>query len=256
MAKKIPSFTYSGSYSTASDDTYWYIYCKSNGSLVMKCPKVVDVFAVGGGGGSYEQGGGGGGYTTTARGLNINAGVPYEMSIGDGGGVGARGGTTYALNSVVTAEGGYASTDNNGAQGGSGGGAGSVDWSVYVNGGSDGGDGANSQDHTGGKGQGTTTRAFGESTGALYAGGGSGAGHGGSGGSATDGGGAAAFNSASANTGGGAGGGGNSGGSGIVIIRGMKEDTVPVIVNGTELEKIIFNGVEVTSLIYNGAKLY
>ena len=31
---------------------------------------------------------------------------------------------------------------------------------------------------------------------------------------------------------------------------------VPVIFNGTQLDKIIYNGVTLTSLIYNGTKLY
>ena len=74
-----------------------------------------------------------------------------------------------------------------------------------------------------------------------------------------------------ANTGGGAGGAGGgwyedpyksqpgaagNGGSGIVILRGTQEDNIPVIFNGTQLDKIIYNGVTLTSLIYNGTKLY
>ena len=74
-----------------------------------------------------------------------------------------------------------------------------------------------------------------------------------------------------ANTGGGAGGAGGgwheepyqsrpgkagSGGSGIVIIRGTQDDYIPVIFNGTQLDRIIYNGVTLTSLIYNGTKLY
>ena len=73
------------------------------------------------------------------------------------------------------------------------------------------------------------------------------------------------------NTGGGAGGAGGgwyedpyksqpgaagNGGSGIVIIRGTQDDYIPVIFNGTQLDKIIYNGVTLTSLIYNGTKLY
>ena len=73
------------------------------------------------------------------------------------------------------------------------------------------------------------------------------------------------------NTGGGAGGAGGgwyedpyksqpgaagNGGSGIVILRGTQEDNIPVIFNGTQLDKIIYNGVTLTSLIYNGTKLY
>ena len=47
-----------------------------------------------------------------------------------------------------------------------------------------------------------------------------------------------------------------SGGSGIVIIRGTQDDYIPVIFNGTQLDRIIYNGVTLTSLIYNGTKLY
>ena len=47
-----------------------------------------------------------------------------------------------------------------------------------------------------------------------------------------------------------------NGGSGIVILRGTQEDNIPVIFNGTQLDKIIYNGVTLTSLIYNGTKLY
>ena len=82
---------------------------------------------------------------------------------------------------------------------------------------------------------------------------------------------AATARMARANTGGGAGGAGGgwheepyqsrpgkagSGGSGIVIIRGTQDDYIPVIFNGTQLDRIIYNGVTLTSLIYNGTKLY
>ena len=35
-----------------------------------------------------------------------------------------------------------------------------------------------------------------------------------------------------------------------------KKGELPVIFNGTKLQKIIFNGTEITSLIYNGTKLF
>lgn len=48
----------------------------------------------------------------------------------------------------------------------------------------------------------------------------------------------------------------SNGGSGFIIIRGTQDDNIPVIFNGTQLQKIIYNGTTITSLYYNGKKIY
>ena len=200
---------------------------------------LIDVFCVGGGcagGSGYWDAGNGygkagsGGYTTTQKSVQSAANTSYNIVIGAGGqGAFASGGNTTAFG--VTAGGGTK------LHGGSGGGA--YGNTEVNNGGSDGGNGDPQDaanigiDHWGspGKGQGRTTREFGEPTGTLYAGGGGAGGngparaHGGAGG-----GGNGAWNgnqptSGEENTGGG--GGGmyygltilGKGGSGIVVIR-------------------------------------
>ena len=49
---------------------------------------------------------------------------------------------------------------------------------------------------------------------------------------------------------------GQRSGSGYAVITLVKKGELPVIFNGTKLQKIIFNGTEITSLIYNGTKLF
>lgn len=51
------------------------------------------------------------------------------------------------------------------------------------------------------------------------------------------------------------GGGASMGGSGSVTVTYYAKSELPVIFDGTTLEKLIFNGVEIESLIYNGTKL-
>ena len=211
----------------------------------------MDVFCVGGGGNgggkssssSYTsgQGGGAGGYTKTTKNISIASGQTLSISVGGGsypvgGGTALSGGTSSVSRSGTTlssATGGGGVSTNNvyGGNGGSGGGGGSYGGpgnGGASNGGSDG-------SIFGGKGQGTTTRAFGESSGTLYAGGGGGgsfsgaAGAGGSPGGGHGGGSRGNGTSAAGNTGsggGGSGGGNNSGGtnggnggSGIVLIK-------------------------------------
>lgn len=193
----------------------------------------IDLFLVGGGGGGgkvydssrgeYEGGGGGGGYTSTRKSVQLSLNTGYPITIGSGGAISTDGGNTSAFG--YSASGGKKATKI-GGDGGSGGG--SSGYATGGNGGSNGSDGTTT-DNQGGKGQGTTTKEFGESSRNLYAGGGGGgvnqkvggyvAGKGG------DGGGADATKSAVDNTGGGGGGSnvygelGGSGGSGIVIIR-------------------------------------
>lgn len=160
----------------------------------------VDVFLVGAGGGSNwisnmgATGGGGGGYTKTFRGtgyvapssgtwegtategrdgnaISVTPGESIQVIVG-GGVAGENGGYSQFKNSSYRAEGGYASTSwYQGANGGSGGSSGRTSSSQGISrGGSDG------SDATGGKyqakGQGHTTRDFGESTGLRNAGGG------------------------------------------------------------------------------------
>ncbi len=151
----------------------------------------IDVFLLGAGAGGagvrsedgmdgvvkHPSGGGGAGYTLTDT-VNVVSGTQYDIVIGAGGSGGdttkyegsngTDGGDTSAFG--MTANGGKAGQANsvnfagNGGNGGSGGGKNGA-------GGIDGGDGANASE-TYGKGQGTTTREFGEADGKLYATGG------------------------------------------------------------------------------------
>lgn len=197
----------------------------------------MDLFAVGGGGGSSKgsdsdwngAGGAGSGYTTTVNNISIESGQQLSIVIGSGGSgySASRGGTTSVTrsgSSLISAAGGISHYDTSSSQtsGGSNGGAGgSSSTSSGANGASN-----------GNPGQGRTTRAFGESTGTLYAGGGGGgpgrnSGNAGAGGA----GGGGAGNrygsggNGTANTGGGGGGssgqygGYSTGGSGIVLLR-------------------------------------
>ncbi|NNJ32635.1 glycine-rich domain-containing protein [Lacrimispora defluvii] len=208
----------------------------------------VNVFLVGGGAaggygdrsGNFEAGsGGGGGYTATHWNIPVTPGQTISVSIGAGGSLNTNG---YPNNGGNTTFGSYSvaggTTYRNG---GSGGGRGTYRKAGYPggDGGSDGGNGGRA-DSNYGLGQHTTTRAFGEPNGTLYAGGGGGGGNGsegvsyrGVGGSGGGGNGRDGWNAGSAgaaNTGGGGGGGwcgwsdengirGSSGGSGICIVR-------------------------------------
>lgn len=286
MAKRVPGFTYGGSYSTGADDTYWYIYLKSSGTLNLKNTKQVDVFLVGGGGGGGSSGGsgsstrggggGGGGYTKTQKGITAKGGTNYTAVVGSGGAGGGYTGATSGVNGKAggsTSIFGYSVSGGNpgihevyngypypntstGGAGGSGGSAGRQH-DPRLAGGSNGSDGSVGYGDDGayignkGKGQGSTTREFGLASGKLYA-------TGGAGGCTNT---ALTGTAGAANTGDGGGGGdggksGGAGGCGIIVIRGTQEDTIPVSFNGTTLEKIMFNGVEVKSLIVNGVKLF
>ena len=228
----------------------------------------------------YYGAGGGGGYTTTRKGVSVSPGSSYAVTVGAGGGyerygsytdIGTDGGTSSfgtlcsagggwggfpgSHSSMKTAD-GYREQEGYSSRGGSGGGGGAeniwgLNYSYFYDGGdggSNGGNGVRPYDGTPprytGIGQGTTTRAFGESSGTLYSGGGGGSarlkshhhGIGGAGGGGngfnggyysndTD---AASQTPGATNTGGGGGGGGSyyssrepraRGGSGIVIVR-------------------------------------
>ena len=119
MAKKIPKFSYTGQCSTGSDDTYWYIFLTTSGTLTFEYAKAgVDVGCVGGGGSSAcvrQAGnpaggsGGGGGYLASGK-AAIEARKGYTVTVGAGGAApaawaaGNDGGTTSALG--VSAAGG------------------------------------------------------------------------------------------------------------------------------------------------------
>lgn len=258
-------FTYTGQYNVRKDGV---VELLTSGTIVFLEPKVIDVFCVGGGGsgGFFKSGtgaqtgfgGGGGGYTATLRKVNVTG--SYEVTVGAGGIAGQTngGGGASAFGGLITANGGYGHQSSSsdldmirGANGGSGGGGGVASNSDYGAGGSNGNDGERGyypQTIIGGKGQGTTTREFGEANGKLYAGGGGGGRYisaqspvvsaGGSGGGGTGGWCGTANTQAAAagvaNTGGGGGGGaigpdtsvnvpGASGGSGIVCFRDAQE---------------------------------
>lgn len=235
---------------------------------------LMDVFCVGGGGkghngigsdGDYYGGGaGGGGYTKTVTDIPISAEQKLAVIVGAGAtSISSNGGASSVTRNGTTlasAAGGYSANPtgvintggagNGGSGGGSGGNdTGSSDARAGYAGGSDGGNGSGHSSSVSGKGQGTTTKAWGSSSGTLYSGGGGGGGAGnrqgatstGKGASGGSGGGGAGGNggtdgskpatngaNGSANTGGGGGGGGGgysghatggNGGSGIVLIR-------------------------------------
>lgn len=265
---ELPDFTYSGTYTTVDEGALGYqIKFLDSGMLLPNNDIVVDIFAVGGGGSGRSNGsnlaaggsGGGGGYTTTVTNVTLKAGVYYNITVGAGGAPGVNGNsTTSSANGLdggesslsdsnkvyISAAGGKGAKEGSsyylGGDGGSGGaGTDSINGSHVYQAGSDGGNGSGSY---GGKGQGTTTRAFGEAGGELYSGGGGagagkmynvayspgGAGGGGDGAVCTnnyDSGADDRGSPGEPNTGGGGGGGcygsgsGGAGGSGIVIIR-------------------------------------
>lgn len=196
-------FNYTGQYNERLDDRVVELY--TGGVFTVPKDVLVDLFLVGGGGAGgrgnsaagsnvWPGGGGGGGYTKTVNSFSLHAGTKYTVVIGNGGSThGADGeSTSFGVNSVLGGKGGYESTDVNNPHAGSGGaggsgGGGAVNGhnsgsSVIGSGGSDGSDGSTGYPVAtvygiGGKGQGTTTREFGEPTGKLYAGGGGGGRH-------------------------------------------------------------------------------
>lgn len=252
-------FTYTGDYVVRKDGV---VELLTSGTIVFLEPKVIDLFMVGGGGGGGDFGGtagssalagGGGGYTRTVRRVNVSANTEIPVTVGAGGAVNSRGGSS-AFNTVYSVLGGYSalpysntnSTSLKGGHGGSGGGGAVISNSDYGAGGYDGNDGEAGyglSNISGGTGQHTTTKEFGETSGKLYAGGGGGGryiagstfvispGGSGGGGSGACGHGSDAQAAAAgvANTGGGGGGAaasynnvkgaGGSGGSGIVCFR-------------------------------------
>lgn len=248
---KIPAFTYTGQYKIVDDSgneiTYtttnnWNIRLLTSGTLTftdLRGTTSIDIFMVGGGGGSNSKtvstdygtvhsGGAGGGYTKTQKSVSVSANSAISVSIGAGGDAGSSGGTTIVTvnGSTYSASGGAAggapwfngsnTVCGSGGSGGSGGGSASSGGFAGGSGGSDGGNGSSGKSNvfpTGsvGSGQGTTTRAFGESSGELYS-------YGGSGGGGTP----PVVGTLAANTGHGGQGSGGSGYSGIAIVRGHR----------------------------------
>lgn len=264
-------FTYTGEYNVRDDGV---VELLTSGTLIFLNPVVIDRFMVGGGGAGggvtqhYQQGaaggGGGGGYTRTDKKLSVPADLNITVTIGEGGIPSYNSSefngkpTTWGADSVNGGNGcpKYAGSEGtykqNGAAGGSGGGGCTISNSDFGSGGSDGNNGESGfpTSVTGGAGQGSSTREFGDATAKLYAGGGGGGkymssttpivSNGGSGGGGT-GGWCGSFAervqaaaSGVANTGGGGGGGASytsattgenptapagSGGSGIVCFR-------------------------------------
>ena len=219
---KLPKFTYTGDYRIVDGDTEnWTVRFLTSGTLVLqRTLPAIDVFCVGGGAGGQRNEdsgydtrcpGGGGGYTTTQKNVSVEKNQSYDITIGAGGAgnsyvplgsYGNDGGTTTAFG--VSASGGKAAYSTNGAAPGGNGGSGGGCADENSNGGSDGGNGTGSSASQG-RGQGTTTRAFGESDGELFAGGGAGYAYS-TGGTGGAGGGGDAGKHGTMNTGGGGGG--------------------------------------------------
>ena len=235
-------FTYTG-YCNYIDDGNgnWRIKFLTSGIFTANQDVIIDAFLVGGGGGGADGndynggggGGGGGGYVATGT-KSVETGETYSITIGDGGGISAAGGTTSGFD--LTALGGNGGSGKNGGSGGSGGGAGGNGCCNLAGSGGSNGEAGGSGVNTGGTGYGISTYEFGDTLGFLYAGGGGGGsgwdqtGSSGGGLGGNTGGGNGGFSyriagvTAAANTGSGGGGGGNRengapGGSGILIIR-------------------------------------
>lgn len=190
------NYTYTGDSQLVNDGAGWKLRLLTSGSLTMATNVDVDIFIVGAGGGGapanwgFPGSGGAGGYTKTISGVMLPANTAYIVTIGAGGTSGqasnaqnctftsgGTGGSTTFGNYTANGGGGGVhfayDSDPKGGDGGCGGGGNRVNGNT----GSGGSDGSDGQGSIPGTGQGTTTREFGESAGALYAGGG-GAGYG------------------------------------------------------------------------------
>lgn len=173
-----PKYTYTGEHLLVKDENYhWRIKFLTSGTLTWLWEDTeIDIFCVGAGakGGNW---GGGGGRTATYKKQKITRGQEIVVVIG-----------ATAFTAGASSFGSFSAKGGGpGAEGGSGGGA---PWNIFLgdvderpvkggDGGSDGKDGGSgyrTDEGTlaGGKGQGTTTREFGEPDGDLYSGGGGG----------------------------------------------------------------------------------
>lgn len=181
-----PKYTYNADHTLIKDENdHWRVKFTSSGVLDWLGEDTeVDIFLVGGGGGGAVAGGGSG-YTHTEKRVTIHKNERITVIVGSGGagvsaaGSGKTGGTTSF--GSYQALGGNGAHTYTGGDGGSGGGAGVNTNTSGVRSGSAGCDGSNggntsySSIYPGGKGQGTTTREFGEAGNPLHAGGGVGA---------------------------------------------------------------------------------
>lgn len=186
----LPRYSYTGDHQLIKDENdHWRTKLTSSGVFENTGDEdlVVDLFMVGGGGGA-NVGGGGSGYTKTVKKITLRRGDRISVEIGAGGHGVSYTGTTNAAGdggttkfSTYEVAGGKGALGHIGGNGGSGGGAGSNSYSSGVVSGSAGCDGSDggaistSPNPAGGKGQGTTTREFGEPGNPLHAGGGVGA---------------------------------------------------------------------------------
>ena len=238
----LPIYTFSGSSSLVDEgNKNWHIDFYSSGDFVLLSGTInIDAYILGGGGGGARQsgnvaGGGGGGYTHNVT-VSLVRNTVYSIVVGAGGaggsGVqadGSNGGTSSAFG--TSSLGGYGGRcyvgDGVGGNGGSGGGGGSTSSSAYAgNGGSNGSNGT-AGTKSGGYGQGTTTRKFGDADGDLLgAGGGGGNTNNLNGTGGATGGGNGGGSNGTINTGGGGGGKSTAGsdiagtgGSGLVSVR-------------------------------------
>lgn len=194
--------TYTGTKTVIDDGSgHWRIKFLTSGTLrflVAPDSTTIDLCLVGAGGGvanASGKGGAGGGYVANYTSITPVVGTDYPVVIGAGT-AGGAGGATSAFGR--TANGAPSNNSDVGGSGGSGGGG--YGGAYGGAGGSNGSNGAAGQSQPGGAGQGTTTREFGDASGALY-------GPGGGGGSST-----ASAGGVGGETGGGRGAGGNTGG--------------------------------------------
>ena len=224
--------TYTGQHAIFGDINEGRIEMYTSGTLTLS-PATYDMFVVGGGGGTWRVStmlnGGGGGYTNTIKNHTIESIFVLSTYIGSGS---SNNGSVTKIGNIISAEGGKNGVFDKGDGGSGGGSSNASNSSGGYNGGSDGSDGGGSG---GGTGQHTTTRAFGEPTGTLYAGGGGGGsnfdnrgGSGGAGGGGDGGDTVRSGKNGTPNTGGGAGvtsgyvesaDATHLGGSGIAIVR-------------------------------------
>lgn len=188
VVEALPIYTFTGQHQLIDDGNgHWRIKFLSSGVLEwLSGESEIDVFLVGGGGSGAFGAGGGSGYTKTQKNIRITKNQKIQVTIGTGGRraygnfYGNSGGTTtFASYSALGGSPGGSGGD--GGNGGSGGGAYNLKYAGYTGGGA-GCNGGNGQDTNGGgdygkggKGQGSTTREFGEISGPLHAGGGQGA---------------------------------------------------------------------------------
>lgn len=180
-----PKYDYTGNATLIKDNAeqgWWRIKFLSSGVLTwLSEDSEIDVFLVGGGGTGGYMMGGGGGYTKTVKKITLNKNQRVQITIGAGGAsyLGDGGTTTFDSYSVSGGEHGGTNRSTKHGNGGSGGGGSTLDRSITAgSGGTDGASGGGGNDNgttfSGGLGQGSTTREFGDSGADLYSGGGGG----------------------------------------------------------------------------------